>query len=120
MLQTALWHDTILDAIAGAVQAAGGIKRVSGKVWPALDATSAAARLRAALNPDHAQKLAPEELLLIAQLAREAGDHSLMNFFSRELAYRAPEPLEPEQAAKQAKAMKRKALLEELLRLDDE
>lgn len=120
MLQTALWHDTIWDAIGAAVQAAGGVKKVAGRLWPSLDTTSAAARLRAALNPEHAQKLAPDELLLIGNLARESGDHSLMSFFARELAYKAPEPLEPEQAAQQAKAMKRKALLEELLRLDDE
>jgi hypothetical protein len=118
--QAALWHDTVWDAIGAAVQAAGGVKKVAGHLWPTLDATSAAARLRAALNPEHAQKLGPDELLLVAELARQAGDHSLMSFFSRELAYDAPQPLDPEQAEKRVRTARRKALLEELMRLDDE
>jgi hypothetical protein len=53
-MQQDLWHDTIFDALGAAVQAAGGAKKVAAKLWPALDTTSANARLRAGLNPDHA------------------------------------------------------------------
>jgi hypothetical protein len=119
MMQTALWHDTIFDALGGAVQAAGGAKKVAGKLWPTLDSTSATARLRACLNPDHAQKLCPAELLMIARLAREVGDSSVMEFLARELGYEIT-PLAAEETKKRAKKARRMALLEELRRLEDE
>jgi hypothetical protein len=117
--QAELWHDTILDALGAAVQAAGGVKKVSGRLWPTLDSVSSAARLRGALNPDHAQVLKPDELLHIGRLAREFGDSSVMNFLAREWGY-AVEPLAPEQAKKRAKVTRRKALLDELRRLEDD
>lgn len=86
-MQQVLWHDTVFDALGAAVQAAGGAKKVAGKLWPTLDAGSANSRLRGALNPDHAQKLCPAELLMIARLARDEGDNSLMDFLARELGY---------------------------------
>lgn len=119
MQQNALWHDTIFDALGGAVQAAGGTKRVAGKLWPTLDSTSATARLRSSLNPEHAQKLDPAELLAIARLGKDAGDNSLMDFLARELGYEV-KPLAPADAKKRAKRVRRLALLEELKRLEDE
>ena len=119
MQQTVLWHDTIFDALSTAVQAAGGPKKVAAALWPALDSTSATARLRGCLNPDHAQKLCPQELLMLARLARNAGDHSVMNFCARELGYEII-PLAAEESKKRAKKARRMALLDELKRLEDE
>lgn len=118
-MQTALWHETIFDSLGAAVQAAGGPKRVASELWPALDTSSATARLRSALNPDHAQKLDPCELLLIARLGKDAGDNSFMNFLARELGYEI-QPLTTEDAQKRAKRLRRLALLDELKRLEDE
>jgi hypothetical protein len=118
-MQQVLWHDTIFDALGAAVQAAGGTKRVAGKLWPTLDSTSATARLRGCLNPDHAQKLCPEELLAVMRLGKEAGDNSAMEFLARELGYEL-KPLSPGEAKKRAKRVRRLALLEELKRLEDE
>lgn len=112
-----LWHDNILDAIGAAVQAAGGFKAVAGKVWPTLDPASATTRLRASLNPDHAQKLCPEELLMVARLAKDVGDHSIMNFLARELGYQL-EALSPAETKKRAVRTRRLALLDELRRLE--
>lgn len=119
MNQSTLWCESILDAIGAAVQAAGGTKRVASKLWPALDSTSATARLRGCLNADHAQKLDPEEFSMIVRLAKEAGDNSIMDFLAREHGYEI-QPLSPEEAKKQAKRVRRLALLEELKRLEDE
>lgn len=119
MQQAALWHDTILDAIGSAVNAAGGPKKVAGKLWPTVDSTSGAARVRGGLSTDHAQKLCPLDVLMIARLAHEVGDHSIMNFLARELGYDVS-PLAPEQAKKRAKSARRRALLEELRRLEDD
>jgi hypothetical protein len=94
MNQRVLFHDSIYDALGGAVQAAGGVKRVSAALWPALSTEVAAARLRSGLNPEHAQKLCPSEVLHVARLAREAGDHSVMQYLAAELGYRI-EPVSP-------------------------
>jgi len=118
-MQQVLWHDTIFDALGAAVQAAGGAKRVASELWPAVDPTSATARLRACLNPEHAQKLCPEELLMLLKLARDAGDHSVMEFLGRKLGCEV-KALKPEEAKKRAKRARRLALLDELKRLEDE
>lgn len=118
-MQQVLWHDTIFDAVGSAVQAAGGAKKVAGKLWPALDSTSATARLRASLNPDHAQKLCPLELLLILRLAKEIGDNSIMDFLARDAGYEI-KPLAPIEAKKRAKRVRRLALLDELKRLEED
>lgn len=119
MEQATFFHESIFDALGAAVQAAGGTKRVAAKLWPTLDATSAQARLRCGLNPDHAQKLDPGELLAIARMGREHGDNGVMEFLARELGYEI-KPLSPIEARKMARRVRRLALLEELKRLEDE
>lgn len=118
-MQQDLWHDTIFDALGAAVQAAGGAKRIAGKLWPALDSASATARLRGCLNPEHAQKLCPAELLMLARLARDAGDNSVMEFLARDLGYEI-KPLAPAEAKKRAKKARVSALLAELARLSED
>lgn len=71
MLQNKLFHDSIYDALGADVAACGGIKKVAGMLWPALETTVAAARLRSGLNPEHAQKLDPEEVMRIKRIAKE-------------------------------------------------
>ncbi len=119
MQQSTLWHETIFDALGASVQASGGMKRVAHKLWPTLDPSIAAARLRGALNPDHAQKLDPDELLAIARLARDVGEFSLMDFLARDLGFEI-KPLAPADAKKRAKRIRKLALIEELKRLEDE
>lgn len=117
MLQTDLWHDTILDAVGAAVQAAGGIKRVAGKLWPTSDAIAASARLRACLSAEHAQKLDPEELKMIGALAREVGDLSLPTFLAR--AWNCEiKALSPAESQERAITAKRLYHLGELQRLE--
>lgn len=118
-MQQVLWHDTILDALGAAVQSAGGNKRVASKLWPALDADSASARLRACLNPDHPQKLDPQEVDLIIGLAADAADDSVMQYLARKHGYEL-QRLSPGEAKKRAKRARRTALLDELRRLEDE
>lgn len=119
MQQSALFFDSIFDALGAAVQAAGGTKRVASKLWPTLDSTSATARLRGCLNPEHQQKLCPEELLAIARMGKEAGCNAAMQYLARDLGYEI-KPLTPAETKKQIKRARRLALLEELKRLEDE
>lgn len=119
MQQNALWFDVILDAVGGSVHVAGGVKRVAGKLWPTLSQSSAEARLRCCLNPDHAQKLDLNEFLAIAKLGRDCGDTGLCEFLARELGCEF-KPLTTTESKKRAKRVRRLALLDELKRLEDE
>lgn len=93
--QCVLWHDSFADAIGSAIDAAGGMKRVATTLWPGVDATTAAARLRACLNDDQPHKLDSQEIVHIARLARAAGNHSVMHYLGTELGYLI-NPIEPE------------------------
>lgn len=87
MNQRALFHDTIYDAIGADVAAAGGFKTVAGKLWPAESPTSAAAKLRNAINPEQQQKLCPEEVMQIKRLASEAGSTATIQYEAQQLGY---------------------------------
>lgn len=119
-MQHELWHDTIFDALGADVQAAGGAKKVAAKLWPALDSTSANARLRAGLNPEHAQKLCLLETQMIMRLAMEAsGTSCAMKYLARVLECEL-KVLPPTEARKRAKRARRLELLDQLKRLEDE
>ena len=119
MIQSELWHDTVFDALGAAVQAAGGVKKVAGSLWPSLDMASASSKLRSALSPDHAQKLCLTEFMLVWRLSKEAGDNSITNFCAREIGFEAVE-IAPAEAKKRAKKARKLSLLNELKRLEDE
>jgi hypothetical protein len=119
MQQSSLWHDSIFDALGASVQAAGGVKKVASQLWPALDTSSATARLRAGMNPDHAQKLCLLEMQMILRLALDAGDTSVLEYLAKDLGCEL-KVLTPAEAKKRAKRMRRLDLLEQLKRLEDE
>jgi hypothetical protein len=100
MNQTALWHDTIYDAIGADIAACGGYKVVAGKLWPAENPTTAATKLRNAVNPDQAQKLCPEEVMQIKQLAKATGSTATIDYESRAMSF-AVQWIEPEQELEQ-------------------
>lgn len=87
MNQKALFHETIFDALGADILAAGGYKAVAGKLWPAENPTSAANKLRNAVNPEQAQKLCPQEVLQIKRLAREVGSFATINYEAQQLGY---------------------------------
>lgn len=119
MNQTALFHTSILDAALASVIAMGGFKKVAPLLWPNEDESTVISRLRNALNPEHLQKLCPMELLRLAKLAADVGDFSIPNYFATESGgeFKALSPVE---AKKRARRARRKALLDELARLDDD
>jgi hypothetical protein len=85
MQQTALFHDSIYDALGADVAAAGGIKKVACALWPHLEPSIAAARLRSGLNPEHAQKLDPDEVVCIKQIAQQAGSSETVRYEDQKL-----------------------------------
>lgn len=84
------------EALIEAVKACGGTKRVAGLLWPAKAAQNLEAarrHLANCLNPECAEKLSLEELMLVMRTAREAGDHTVMHYLSGVLGYSEPEPV---------------------------
>lgn len=85
MNQTALFHDTIYDALGADISAAGGFKVVAGKLWPA--DSGGAAKLRNAINPDQPHKLCADEILQVKRLAREVGSTATIDYESQALGF---------------------------------
>lgn len=101
MTQGVLWHDSVYDALGADVAAAGGIKKLAGALYPTLDDSTAATKLRNALNPDQPHKLCAEEITHVMRLARAAGSQATMDYLARELGFevKAIEPRDELQVA---------------------
>jgi hypothetical protein len=93
--QPKLFYGSSQEVITSAILAAGGFKTVAGKLWPSRKPESAYARLKACVDDDKPETLCLDEVILIAKMAREAGDHSLMRFLGMELSYEI-KPIAPE------------------------
>lgn len=122
--QGVLWDDCIEDAVGTAVKALGGAKKVAKLLWPALADSkpeTAYTRLKHCLNPEKAEKLGLDELLLIARKAREVGEHSIARYFGRDVGYEFV-ALEAEEIERRARKERIQWHLAEISRLsqDDE
>lgn len=84
-------YDGIYDALKGAVRALGGAK----KAGPLLrrECHHAEGWLLNCLNADHAQKLDPEQVILLLKLAQEAGFHDAMHFLEHAAGYQPSAPI---------------------------
>lgn len=96
MNQPALFHEDIWQALRDCVSALGGAKIVGDKLRPELGPEKAARWLLDCLNPDKADKLCVEQLLLILADARRVNCHLGAAFIARATGYADPQPLEPE------------------------
>jgi len=65
--------DTIYDAIGADVMACGGVKKTAAVLWPSKAASTAEARLRAAMSASHDQELGADEIGALISLAAKAG-----------------------------------------------
>jgi hypothetical protein len=87
-MQGQLFHDSITDAIGADIAAIGGVKKVAGILWPAMESSSAASKLRSCLNVDQPHKLDPMEVITIKRLARDAGSTATVNYEAVQLGFR--------------------------------
>lgn len=94
-MQSALFHDSLQDAIAAVVAALGGAKAVGAQLWPEKAADEAGRLLRHCLNAERAEKLSLEQLVWLLREARKRGAHDAMHFLARECGYQDPAPVEP-------------------------
>lgn len=114
MNQQALFHETVFDALGADISASGGFKVVAGKLWPTESPTTAAAKLRNAINPEQPHKLSPDEVLAIKRLAKEHGSFATVNFEAQELGY-TPTWIDPEDELERIER-ENNELLKQLLR----
>jgi hypothetical protein len=84
--QSALFHDSIYDALAADVAAIGGVKKTAPLLWPSN--ADAAGRLRACLSTGHAQKLDAEEILSIKRFAKDVGSFAAVTYEAQVLAFK--------------------------------
>jgi hypothetical protein len=85
--QSALFHDSLSDAIGADIAAAGGFKAVAAKLWPTDAPGAATAKLRNSLNPEQPHKLCPEELLAIKRMAHECGSDATVQYEASQLGF---------------------------------
>ena len=86
---------SLTEVLIECVKAAGGSKVVGARLWPEKLVDHAQRALLDALNDDRPHHLRPEQVLLIAALARDAGCHAFMAYCAARLHYQAPVPREP-------------------------
>jgi len=86
-------HESLNDVLIDCVKACGGSKVVGLALWPAKGLEAAQRNLLACLNADRPEKLSPDEVLLIARMAREKGCHLYAEWVAFDLGYTQPEPL---------------------------
>lgn len=117
--QIALFHESIEEAIATDVAAAGGAKKVGGLLRPDLTVDQAAGWVRACLNTERQERFAPGHVLRIKELARDAGSFATVQYESQRLGIEW-KALAPAEAKKRVKRARVSALLAELARLTDD
>lgn len=88
-------YESLNDALASAVKAMGGFKKVGPLLRPELPIDGAAQWLRDCLNTDRRECLHPEQVLMLMREARRAGWHALMEFIAFDAGYKAT-PVSPE------------------------
>jgi hypothetical protein len=89
-------NESITDALVECVKACGGSKVVGLAMWPTKGVEGAQRHMLAALNPERAEKLSPDELLHLLRMAREKGCHVGMSFMAHQAGYSEPQPVEPQ------------------------
>lgn len=94
--QPRLFFDAFEDAAREVIIACGGPKAVGSVLWPAKSPDAARTRLLDCLNPDRPEKLAPEEILLLARMGRERASHAIAAYIAQECGYAPPVPVDAE------------------------
>lgn len=90
-----LESESLTGALIECVKAAGGSKVVGHKLWPEKTVDAAQRHLANCLSDTRSERLSPDQVLLVARLARERGCHAYMHFLAVQLGYAEPVPVAP-------------------------
>lgn len=96
MSQSALFHETINDALRELVASMGGTKAVGARMRPELPADHAGRWLNDCLNEARREHLTPEQLLWLLAEGRKSGSHAAITWIAGECGYSTPQPVEPD------------------------
>lgn len=91
--------ESCTEALVACVKAAGGSKVVGAKVFADKEPDRAQRHLLNCLDEGRAERLTPDQVVLIARLAREVGCHAYMEYLAETLGYADVQPVEPEVVA---------------------
>lgn len=94
--QDALFYDSVNDALKDVIKHVGGNKAVGQMLWPEISADKVAGKLSDCLNETRAEKLSPEQFILLLKIGRDVGCHAAINFVAREAGYDDPKPVNKE------------------------
>lgn len=95
MNQSPLFVESVYDALSAIVAHLGGPKSVGALLWPAKPVDDSRKLLKDCLNPDRAEKLDPEQLVMLFRLARESGFHVSKHWLDGETGYLPSTPADP-------------------------
>lgn len=95
--------ESLNECLIECVRQAGGSKVVGHRVWPEKTVDAAQRHLLNCLNEGKAERLTPDQVLLIARLARDHGCHAYAHHVARSLSYSEPVPIEPRDEADELK-----------------
>lgn len=87
--------ESTTEALIACVKAAGGSKQVGGKVFPEKTVEQAQRHLLNCMNEDRPERLTPDQVLLVAKLARDVGCHAYAEHVADTLGYSEPQPINP-------------------------
>lgn len=91
--------ESLHDALVDCVRAAGGAKVVGHKLWPEKAVDAAQRHLLACLSEGKAERLNPDQVVLVLRLARAVGHHGGVGYILAELGYAPTTPIEPRDEA---------------------
>jgi hypothetical protein len=93
--QSPLFVESIYDALKSIVQQLGGPKTVGAVLWPAKSVEDARRLLLDCLNPDRAEKLDAEQIVMLFRMGREINFHVAKHFFDMTTGYQPSQPADP-------------------------
>jgi len=93
--QPPLFVENAHEALRAIVAQIGGAKAVGIKLWPAKSVDDARTLLLNCLNPDRAEKLDLDQIVMLLRLAREADFHVAKHWLDNETGYLPSTPADP-------------------------
>lgn len=95
MMQDALFHETVADALRAIVERAGGAKAIGCRLRPSKAPDEAGRWVLDCLNANRAERFGPDDVVHLLRIGHEIGFHGAMAYIAQECGYRA-EPVEPQ------------------------
>lgn len=95
-MQSALFHESLNEALREVILALGGTKKVAAQMRPEKTVDEAARWLNDCLNADRREKLDPDQVLWLLRESRKVGCHSAMHYLCEESGYSPAHPVEPQ------------------------